>query len=235
MPGKNSRKIYLENTFYHIYNRGVEKRQTFMDAQDYAVFLSYIKQYLLPKGDDALLESLSNPNISPQERDKIIRLLRLNNFFNDITLLAHCLMPNHFHFLIHQKNINAIDRFMNSLGTRYTMYFNKRYDRVGKLWQGVYKAVQIETDAQLLELTRYIHIQALNLKGVTLKGDAFSYDEVQPSSYLDYVGKRKTEWVHPEEILKFFSKTNPKFSYKSFIKQKDEDFSVVQKLILEDD
>ena len=229
MPAKNSRKIYSEASYYHIYNRGVEKRLIFQDSQDYGVFLSYLKEYLLPKDEKGLRELLSDPKVSYKEKDKIIKLLQLNNFNGEITLLAFCLMPNHFHFLLHQKSIDSIDRFMNSIGTRYTMYFNKKYQRVGFLYQGVYKAVTITTDEQLLHLSRYIHKQALALQGLAL-GQGM---QEQPSSYVDYIGKRKTEWVHPKEILKFFSKTNPKLSYEAFVKQ-GEDLTVINRLILEE-
>jgi len=199
-----------------------------MDEQDYGVMLSYIKEYLSLKDKASLLKRLSDPNISTVQRDQVLRTLRLNNFFENITLIAYCLMPNHFHFLIHQKYANDMDKFMNSLGTRYTMYFNKKYERVGKLWQGTYKAVPIETESQLLELTRYIHKQALNLKGVALQGDAL----MQPCSYPEYIGKRKTVWVQSEEILKFFSKTKQNLLFEAFVEQAD-DFGIIDKLILE--
>ncbi len=229
MPSKNSLKLYAEDTYYHIYNRGVEKRAIFMEEQDYFVFLSYLKTYLLPKDEKGLREKLSAPDTSYKERDKILKLLRLNNFNNEIKLVTFCLMPNHFHFLIRQKSGNSIDKFMNSLGTRYTMYFNRKYKRVGPLYQGRYKAVMVTTDEQLLHLTRYIHKQALALQGLAWERRM----QEQPSSYSDYVGQRKTQWVDPEEILKFFSRTNPNLSYKAFIAE-TEDISFVYKLILED-
>lgn len=225
MPAKNSTKTYIENGYYHIYNRGVEKRPIFMDRQDYSVFLSYLKEYLLPKNEKDLYEKLSNPNISSKEKDKILKLLRLNNFYQEITLLAYCLMPNHFHLFIKQKNQSAIDTFMNSLATRYTMYFNRKHKRVGSLCQDVYKAVLINTEEQFLHLSRYIHKQALALQD-------------QPSSYLEYIGLRKTMWVHPEEILGYFSKTNPVLSYKNFVTESDDnltfDQQTLKNLMLED-
>src|SRR3989344_6529764 len=102
MPSRNETKQYVTNGFYHIYNRGVEKRIIFLDQQDYAVFLSYLKEYLLPKNEKELYERLSDPNTSAKEKDKILRLLRMNNFAEEIILLAYCLMPNHFHFFIKQ-------------------------------------------------------------------------------------------------------------------------------------
>src|SRR3989344_5405375 len=155
MPAKNSRKQYHENSYYHLYNRGVEKRKIFLDDQDYTVFLSYLKEYLLPKDEKALKELLGS-DISYKEKDSVLKKLRLKNFVDEISLVAYCLMPNHFHMLVKQRSADAIDAFMSSLNTRYSMYFNRKYDRVGSLYQGVYKAVLIETDEQLLHLTRYI-------------------------------------------------------------------------------
>lgn len=222
MPARNSLKQYLENGYYHLYNRGVEKRRVFLDNQDYSVFLSYLKDYLLPKNIKDLSDQLTNPNTSYKEKDKIIKLLRMNNFSEEISLVAYCLMPNHFHFLIKQKNAQSIDKFMNSFGTRYTMYFNSKYKRVGSLWQAVYKAVLVNNDSQLLHLTRYIHKQALDNLG----------EEAHPSSYLDYLKKRKTEWINPEEVLSYFTSLNQQLSYKSFVAQ-SEDLEVIESLIVE--
>ncbi len=229
MPSRNSVKQYTDKGYYHIYNRGVEKRIIFQDIQDYLVFLSYLKDYLIPKNEEELREKLSNPDTSYKEKDKIIKILRLNNFAEEINLLAYCLMPNHFHFLINQNSRISMDKFMNSLATRYSMYFNHKYKRVGPLYQDVYKAVLVTTDEQLIHLTRYIHKQALALQGDALERKIAE----QPSSYLDYIGERKAEWVKPDEILAFFSKTNPKLSYKTFVEEKD-DFSLINKFIIED-
>lgn len=235
MPARNRIKQYLEDSYYHIYNRGVEKRIIFRDNKDHAIFLSYLKTYLLPKNEKDLLERLSNANISYLEKENILKLLRLNNFYNEITLLAFCLMPNHFHFFIKQKSSTSIDKFMHSLGTRYTMYFNRRYKRVGSLYQDTYKAVLIETEEQFIYLSKYIHKQGfINelTKGSNHKGQTLQSWE-QPSSYPEYLGKRKTEWIHPEEVLNYFSKTNPSLSYKAFVKESN-DFSPIQNKLLED-
>jgi len=104
------------------------------------------------------------------------------------------------------------------------MYFNRKYKRVGPLYQGVYKAVLIKTESQLLHLSRYIHQQAISLQGEALR--------IQPSSNLEYIGKRKTAWIHQEEILRYFFKTNPLLSYRKFlIKIKGLDY--IAKIIIE--
>ncbi|MBI2074665.1 MAG: transposase [Candidatus Levybacteria bacterium] len=226
MPSRNSRKIYQENSYYHLYNRGVEKRRIFLDQQDYAVFLSYLKEYLLPKDEKSLQKRLSDPLTPSHEKDKILKSLRLNNFSNDIILLAYCLMPNHFHFFVKQRSSNAIDTLMNSLGTRYTMYFNNKYKRVGTLYEGTYKAVQVNNESQFIYLSKYIHKQAL-----ALQGDAL---QAQPTSYDDYLGKRQTDWVKPTEVLSYFSKNNASLTYQSFVEELD-DLADIQDIQLDKD
>src|SRR3989344_9352012 len=102
MASKNSVKIYLPESFYHIYNRGVEKRKIFLDDQDYAVFLSYLQTYLLPKDEEQLHEIVSSSNSNPAEKDKALKLLRLKNYSQNLELVCYVLMPNHFHLLIRQ-------------------------------------------------------------------------------------------------------------------------------------
>jgi putative transposase len=232
MPTKNRIKQYVENSYYHLYNRGVDKRTIFVNQQDYAVFLSYLKTYLLPKNEKEIREKLTDSSINYKEKDKLLKLLRLNNFSDTFTLLAYCLMPNHFHFLVYQTSAETIDKFMNSLCTRYVMYFNRKYGRIGPLFQGVYKAVLVKTDEQLLHLSRYIHMQALALQGQALR-------ELQPSSYPNYLKKISQEWVRPKEILSFFKTNRCKYkknilSYQSFVEDyKEEIPEIITNLTLE--
>lgn len=228
MPAKNEVKLYVEEGIYHLYNRGVEKRLIFLDKQDYAVFLSYLKAYLLPKDEKQLRVQFSSANISSEEKEKISTLLRLKNFYQEIILLAYNLMPNHFHFLLKQKSARAIVSFMTSLLTRYTMYFNKKYKRVGPLYQGSYKGVLVETDAQLLELSRYIHRNSfMEFKGLPLRD--YSY-----SSYPNYLGVRHSRWLNTQEILSFFSQAHPNLSYEVFVEE-SEDRELIVKLLIEED
>lgn len=224
MPSKNTIKPYIEDGYYHIYNRGVNKRHIFLDQQDYAVFLSYLKTYLVPKEIDKLTAILSSSSVSPKEKNTASNLLQMNNFHGHIELFSYCLMPNHFHFLIHQKDEKDIESFMKSSMTRYTRYFNLRHKRVGPLFQDKYKAVLIKTDQQLLYITRYIHRNPLgkNEDGPerTVLGRTVLYS--QPSSYQNYLGETKQEWVKPEFVLQNFSSSGFN-SYQSFVEDDDSD------------
>lgn len=144
--------------------------------------------------------------------------------------MTYALMPNHFHLLIQQKSANTINKFMNSLITRYSMYFNKKYRRVGPLFQGVYKAVIVEKDDQLLHLSRYIHYQALyNVSGQVLQKSF-------PSSYLNYVGKIKQNWIKSEKILSYFhSLKDLTNSYKLFVEnQYNDSLKIIEERTLDD-
>lgn len=213
MASKNSIKVNLPQAYYHIYNRGVEKRPIFLDAQDYSVFLSYLKTYLSPKNELQLLSILSSRETSREEKREAQKLINLKNYSGTIDLLAHALMPNHFHLLIYQSK-NVLDAFMNSLGTRYVMYFNKKYDRKGVLFQDVYKAVRIQSDNQLLYASTYIHLngpKALKLPPHRYKESKF------PSSLHEYIGGKQTPWIKKHHILNFFKTTNPAESYKKIV------------------
>lgn len=129
-----------------MYNRGVEKRDIFLDDQDYATFLFYLKVYLMPIDMILKIYPLLRPN------------LKNNNMSSEITILGYCLMPNHLHLLVRQSTPRAIVFFMRRLITAYCMYFNKKYDRVGSLFQGPFRGVLIETDELLVHISRYIHL-----------------------------------------------------------------------------
>ena len=222
MPQKNSIKVYVEESFYHIYNRGVEKRTIFEELQDYKVFLKYLKESLSPppKPENIrktfTLQGASFKGIPRQPK----------NYFKEIELHSYCLMPNHFHLLVKQKSKNSIEKIMRSLATRYSMYFNKKYDRIGKLFQGHYKAVLIKNDDYLLHLSRYIHLNPLEYTSSLTKGF---------SSYADYLQLRKTKWIKTDFILGYFNtsviKELEKFNkYQEFV----ENYTRDSKLILGD-
>jgi len=214
MPARNRIKTYIPDTYYHLYNRGVEKRGIFLDAQDYAVWQSYLKVYLLPKNVEELTRIFSSDVTTTIEKEKARRLLQLNNFSETIRLHAYCFMSNHFHLLIHQKDGENIDQFMNSLGTRYTMYFNKKYKRVGPLFQGVYKAVRVTSEEQLLYLTKYIHRNPYG--GNRSKGETYPY-----SSYAKYSSSEHELWVDTQTICSMWRLTPSK--YRAFVEEQKDD------------
>ena len=211
MPSKNAIKEYEAGAYYHIYNRGVEKRTIFQDDKDYKTFLSYLKFYLttpeLPKLEPVDLRGLSS-QVSKISPSKILK-----NYQEEIDLLAYCLMPNHFHLLIKQNADYSIGNFMSSLSTKYVRYFNTRHKRVGHLFQDRYKAVKIETEEQWIYLSKYIHRNPC--EDCPLRPLAnYPY-----SSYTNYLGIVNQSWLKPDKILSHFSKTLHKNSYQNFVEE----------------
>lgn len=204
MPRKNSRKTLFENGYYHIYNRGVAKQEIFRDNQDYGVFLRFLKEYLLP---------LDHPDL--RALHKLAPRRNPTNCSSDVKLLVYCLMPNHFHLLLKNVTEKGLEKFMRAVGTNYAMYFNKRYERVGPLYQGVYRAVQVETDEQLVYLSKYIHTNPKKLMDTRVR----PLYEYSYSSYQNYLNQRHQGWLDTKEILSFFSNHIPTLSYKSFIEE----------------
>src|SRR3989344_1460391 len=225
MPKQNTVKTYISGGIYHIYNCGVEKRDIFMDNQDYKVFLRFLKDILTPPLDSKHISkdfTLKGSTFKGIPRQPL-------NLYKQIELLSYCLMPNHFHLLIKQNSEKVIKQFMHSLSTRYSMYFNKKYKRVGSLFQGIYKAILVMEENYLLHLSRYIHLNPLK----------YTQDLTNTySSYSEYLGKRKTNWLNTEIILSYFGSDliNKKdiSSYKEFVEKfKDDSTSILGKLKLE--
>lgn len=211
MPARNVVKTYLENSYYHIYNRGIEKRIIFLDESDCVMFLFYLKLYLQPK-----LELIQEISIKPNRK---LRFL-LSNLSEEVTLISYSLMPNHIHLLVKQTTIDGITKLMRRLTTAYVMYFNRKYDRVGPLFQNKYKACIIDSDEYLLHLSRYIHLNPVNLNTII--------DFTNYSSYANFIGKRRSSWLNPNDVLQHFSTnpdTVPQYEYKKFV----EDFNKNQK------
>lgn len=146
MPGRKT--VFENGHFYHVYNRGSEKRDIFIKPQNYQRFIKtmYYYQYEGPKLRLSLLNQDGFQNFKPDPNKKLVEII------------CYCLMPNHFHFLIKQLKENGISKFISQLGNSYTKYFNTKNRRVGALFQGVFQAVIIESDEQFIHTSRYIHL-----------------------------------------------------------------------------
>jgi putative transposase len=183
------RKEKLENNeIYHIYNRGVEKRNLFCDKKDYYRFIHNLFEFNDKKPVLNVGYYFEN-NLEPVQI-KPRKLL--------VEILAFCLMPNHFHLLLRQKVDNGITTFMRKLGTGYTNYFNQKHTRVGPLFQGAFKSKRIKNQIQLLYIPHYIHLNPLDIitpewrenKLKNLEQATTFLNSYKWSSYLDYAGEK---------------------------------------------
>ncbi|HSH31895.1 MAG TPA: transposase [Candidatus Saccharimonadales bacterium] len=178
MPSRNIVKQYVEGGYYHVYNRGVEKRDIFLDAQDYYVFLKYLRSYLI---DEPIFGGGTRPR---------------PNLRNQVQLLAYCLMPNHYHLLVHQNVVDGTTQLLRRAMTGYSMYFNQRHNRVGPLFQAYFKAASVEIDEYLMHVSRYIH---LNPQGIGQDPETYRF------SSLQYYEAKQPDWVDTAPVLSLFA------------------------------
>jgi len=140
------------------------------------------------------------------------------NYFGKVKLLCYCLMPNHFHLLTQQISNEPLGKFVHSLSTAYSMYFNKKYKRSGILYQGPFRAINVDNENYFLWLSRYIHRNPV------------SFANCPFSSYRDYISARNTEWLDTSTLLSCFPRTiipalqgkalqslTPKHKYQAFV------------------
>lgn len=190
--------------YYHLYNRGTEKRNIFLEKKDYDRFLTllYLANQVGPT--ELKLQGRTLDEISePRKGERLV------------DIVVYCLMPNHFHLLVRECQDGGISKFMQKLTTGYTMYFNKKNERSGALFQGKFKATHAADDSYLRYLVSYIHLNPVKLiepkwkeTGITDKARAEQYLETYtPSSYLDYLGKQRPEGIilTREALPEYFS------------------------------
>jgi putative transposase len=136
---------------------------------------------------------------------------------NSVDVIAYCLMPNHYHLLVY-PNLENLSEMVQSFSISYTKAMNKRFNRVGALFQGRYKIAHIDRDEYLLHLSRYIHLNPVSA-GLVAHPDDWEF-----SSYSEYIGRRKGTLPKPDAILGQFSSIG---DYRGFVEagiEKDETF-----------
>lgn len=168
MPGRVTPLINGE--IYHIYNRGSEKRDIFKRSRDYKRFKQtmYYYQFAGPKLKLSLFATSKLDSFNPDPNKKLIEIL------------CFCLMPNHFHFMVKQLIEGGISSFVSQLCNSYTKFFNTKYNRVGALLQGTFKSVHVESEKQLIHLSRYIHLNPV-VSGICKMPEDYSW-----SSFIEY-------------------------------------------------
>jgi len=202
------RKVnFVTGEFYHIYNRGVDKRIIFSDTYDTKRFFQSMEEFNVEKAIGSIYE---NSFIKKDPKSPLVAQLggeasKLVNF------ICYCLNPNHYHFILEQVLDGGIEKFMQRIGTGYTMYFNNRYKRAGSLFQGVFKSSHIDSNEYLLHSSVYV-----NLNNRVHKID----DDLSWNSWNEYVGEKSSDFCKKDIILGQFNNSN---EYKEFAESSLED------------
>jgi len=202
---------FVPGEYYHIYNRGIDKRIIFKSTYDYRRFimLLYVANSEKPIRLDDLINTLH------KKYEEILNLPKSNPL---VSIGAWCLMPNHFHIIIREEIENGVTKFMRKLGVGYSMYFNIKYQRTGSLFGGVFKSKNISDDRYLKHLFGYISLNPLDLEFpeweelIDKQNPKVWTDflkKYQYSSYFDYIGVNRVEKniLNKEAFPEYFSST----------------------------
>jgi len=205
MPG---RKIPLvTNEFYHVLNRGAASQPVFLNQRDYLRCLETIFYY--QNQNPPLRYSFFLRLPKKQKENLLKKLASKNNFW--VEIITYCLMPNHFHLLLKQVLDGGISIFLSKFTNSYTRYLNTKEKKVGPLFQGKFKAIRVETDEQLVHLSRYIHLNPYTSYVIKPLKELESYPY---SSFSEYLGQQKTTYCNKTVVLNNFKGVS---SYKNFV------------------
>lgn len=221
--------------YYHIYNRGVDRRIVFENNSDYVRFI-----HSLYFCNDMEVQNLNIRRFLTDVKSLALNIEERHERSKDrlVNLLCFSLMPNHYHLLIKQVTENGISLFMHRLGTAYTNFFNTKYERNGCLFQGPYKIKQITNEQYLAYLSKYIHLNPLEIiesdwqtSGIKdwSKVDDF-LNKYKWSSYQDYIGIKNFPSIINKDLLGEYypSPDNYKALINTFI---PEDFGQIEHMI----
>lgn len=212
------RKVnFATGEFYHIYNRGVDKRSIFSNTDDMKRFFQSMEEFNVEKAIGSIYEnSFLKVNQLGGETSKLV------NF------VCYCLNRNHYHFILEQVLDGGIEKFMQRFGTGYTMYFNNKYERTGSLFQGIFKSSHINSNEYLLHVSAYV-----NLNNHVHKID----NDSSWNSWGEYTTKDKNNFCKKNIILEQFNNSD---EYKRFaenslvdILRRKENEKEVENLLLE--
>jgi len=186
--------IHME--LYHLLNRGVDKRKIVVDDHDRVRFIHDLFAF----NDATLSLNFEQPERQLEQRHIHKRLVDIHAF---------CLMGNHYHLLVSEVMEGGISRFMQKLNMGYSKYFNERHKRIGTLWQGKYKKIQIMRDAHFLYIPYYIHLNPLDFtmpewRDGKVKNALRALKALRAyrwSSHLDYMGEKNFPSVTRRDFL----------------------------------
>ncbi|QQG42384.1 MAG: transposase [Candidatus Giovannonibacteria bacterium] len=164
---------FTNGEFYHVYNRGVDKRDIFLDGYDFERFLQGMEDFNSVKPIGSIFEH------------SFRKLLLSNRIAKLVDVVCFCLNPNHYHMILRQRVDNGISEYMRRIGTGFTQHFNFKYHRTGVLLQGKFKAKHINSNEYLLHLSAYVN---LNNKAHRIKGN-----KKFRSSWEEYFSKQKSK------------------------------------------
>ncbi|GAB4219817.1 MAG: hypothetical protein Fur009_7650 [Candidatus Microgenomates bacterium] len=203
------RKLPLvEGEYYHIFNRSIDRKPIFVYKKETFRAIEILNYYRFAdinkvKFSEFIIRS------DEKKQEFLEKINHENNYL--VRILCFCLMPNHYHFLLKQEKENGISKFISQFQNSYTRYYNTKYQRKGHIFEGQFKAVRVESEEQLLHLSRYIHLNPYSSCVVKKIEDIIEYPY---SSFKEYLDNQNKEFIDKRIILSYFK---DKQAYKEFV------------------
>ena len=144
--------------FYHVFNRSIARLPIFKNKRDYERMMRTINYYRYPNPP---LRFSFFDRLPADKKEDFLKDLK-DTKIPMVEIISYCLMPNHFHFLLRPLTDFGVSHFVRDIQHSYSKYFNTKNDRSGSLFQGMFKAVLIETDEQFIHVSRYIHLNPVS-------------------------------------------------------------------------
>lgn len=220
------RKIrFAPDEYYHLYNRGVNKQDVFLDQRDYLRFIFGVLHYQSPLEIFNAGRSVSNMirhSVFNQSAETIKQIIAGRY----VEPISFALMPNHFHLMVREKEESGISRYMQRQLNSYTKYFNTRYNKSGHVFQGPFQAVHVATDEQLIYLSAYVHRNPTQLKTWRRKESKYPW-----SSYQDFI--RRNRWGDLLKTNLILGDDFQKSDYEKAVEESGAKEDLIASLILE--
>ncbi len=237
------RVIFEEDGYYHIFNRGVDKRNIFMSEGDRWRFLQGLFLFNNSEKVGNILWQMERSR-GEVNFGNLKEFLKENKEENDpiVSILAYCLKDNHFHLLLKEIREGGIQLFMQKLGIGYVRYFNNKHNRQGSLFEGPFKAIRIDKDEYLQYLLAYINIinpaqkiiSEIKKTGIKDKEKVKSFIEEFPwSTHQEYLEKRKSIIIEKDILGDFFPSAERYREFTEDILNAKEDIWKAESLFLE--
>lgn len=196
----------IEGKYYHILNRTIGKTDLFPKESYYHRFILLLRYY---RYKDLPYRFSTFMSLSPKQQRKLWNEFKKSEKL--VKIITYCCMKTHFHLLLKQEIKNGISNFIGKLSNSYAKFFNNRLDRKGPLFEGRFKSVLIESEEQLLHLSRYIHLNPYSAGAVCNVEDLVNYEY---SSFKEYLVKTENQFCDKEIILGYFKNIQ---KYKEFV------------------
>jgi len=194
MPRRNL--TFVSGEFYHLFNRSIYRQPILTKKKDLSFFLDAIKYYTQVTPPVKFSYFRENPGKYKLDfKNKLV------------TIISYCLMPNHFHFSVRQETERGVQTFMQRVLNSFSHYHREKYQHRGPLFEAVFKAIHIETDEQLMHLSRYHHLNPVVACFV-------KHPKNYPYSSYQFYIRKDSDMVDPSYVLSHFSSSK---AYEKFV------------------